>query len=464
MDFFTIILKRIEGFFKSLFSRIVSKLPKIKTLPQKIAKAAKSVLKDVISFLFKKPSQLADYIKLGNSYVAKRSLLWGTLLAAALVLAVVWIAVPFVKKTFFTARVVVNTDEFYTATGKAEVYTVSGKLLYAGDMENGVITGSGKVYDDGILIYQGDFLENEYNGMGKLFDKSGAMIYFGAFENSKYSGEGNLYYPSGGLMASGTFSENLLNGRAVMYDENGQLRYSGDFTAGAFNGKGELYDDGELKYSGDFSNGEMTGTGTLFENGEKVYSGGFLNGLYSGEGVLYGDKGSIRLSGTFEDGKASGACTIYGENGEQLFSGIMSDNGINYYSYISSNKSEVESSFKAASALRRLSDKELLYYSDLGAGFVFDEDGKTDRIIITGKDSLYGAHIGINPEKYAPPKEMVKYSSYDYTPTATDIKIMNYIGISEYDEMSCDKFMNDSVFIKFYCHNGKILFYEVGSV
>ncbi len=463
MDLFSLIYKRIEGFFKSLFSKIAAKLSKLKTLPQKIPKKAKEILQGIIAFLFKKPSQLSDYIRLGSVYVAKRSFLWGILLSAALVMAIVWVIVPFIQRNFFTTKLVVNTTEFYTATGKTEVYTADGELLYAGIMDNGVITGNGRVYKDGNLVYQGDLLNNEYNGTGKLFE-NGKMIYSGEFSDSKFNGTGNLYYPEGGLMASGTFSENMLNGQALMFEQNGDKLYNGNFSAGAYNGYGELYEKGELIYSGEFVNGEMTGNGTKFDKGIKIYAGSFLNGVYSGEGTLYVYHGDMKLEGSFENGAANGEGTIYNSDGVRLFGGILSENEISYYNYISSDKSTVESCFTANAALREINNGELVYYTELGAGFIFDKEGKTDRIIITGENSLYRAKTGMNPKEYVPPKGAVKYSSYGYVPTDTDAKIMNYIGLSEYEEMRCDKYIKENVFIKLYYSEDKVLFYEIGAV
>lgn len=461
---FDIIFRRIEGVIKSSLSRLSVKFAKIKRLPLEIAKKAKDLLKDIVNFIVKKPSELSDYIKIGGSYVAKRALLAGILLTAAVVLAIIWFAVPFLNKTFFTTRLVVNTPEFHTATGKAEVYTADGSLLYAGEMKDGRACGDGKLYSSGVMVYQGQFDDNEYNGTGKLYDEYGGLVYSGGFADSLYSGAGTEYYSNGKVKVSGTYVSGMLEGEASLYSDTGELMYSGGFGSGQFNGKGELYDEGKLVYKGDFVNGERTGEGTLYSNGEKVYSGGFLAGKYSGSGILYRYKTDMRLEGVFEDGQANGSADIYSADGELLYSGEMSRGEIAYLSYAAADRQQVEQCFTENAVTRELGGKYIVHYSKLGVGFIFGADGKTDRLIITGEPQLLNAYVGAEQGGYAVPDGAVKYSEYDFIPEEFDIKQLSYCGIRPPELLEVAKYIKDNVFVKLYYSGGRVLFYEVGIV
>lgn len=465
MDMLSLIYRRIEGFFKSIISRLAVKLSKIKRLPITIAKKSKDILKDVVTFITKKPSEIGDYVRLGKSYVAKRALLAILLLISGIVLAIIWFVVPFVSKTFFASKLTVNTAEFYNADGQAEVYTANGKLLYTGQMSKGMITGNGTLYDNEKLIYQGAFADNEYEGTGKLYDYEGNLIYSGEFSKSLYNGSGMLYYSNGQLKVNGTFVSGKLDGNAEMYDEDGNLLYNGGFSAGNYSGNGELYQNGKLKYKGEFVAGEMTGQGTLFDSkGSKIYTGGFVSGVYSGQGELNDFSNNLRILGSFSDGLAEGQAEIYNINGEMIFSGLMSKGEISYYNYISSDKTTVEQSFTAKTTLREIDNFSLEYFSELGVGFVFDSNDKVDRIIITGKQVIFGAENGKSVDKYTAPENSSKYNTYSFTPTDSEKKILNYIGITAPSTINCTKYITDSVFIKLYYVNETISYYEIGTV
>lgn len=489
MNFFDILFKRIEGFFKSLLSRLTTKLGKIRQLPVTAAKKAKDILQGIFKFIVRKPSELSDYVKLGGTYVAKRALLAWLLLAAAAVMAVVWLLIPFLQRTFFTRRVTVNTADFFTAAGNAEVYTEYGTLLYAGKLSEGAAQGDGRLYDDGVLIYQGSFADNEYSGSGSLYTASGALLYEGEFSGSVYSGEGKLYgeggvllyeggfsaglydgkgteyYPSGRIRSRGSYTAGVLDGEGQLYAEDGKLVYSGGFLNGKYSGSGELYgDNGKLLYMGGFTDGVRSGEGTEYgSDGEKIYSGGFASGAYSGSGTLYRWNGAFRLEGQFENGLANGQCTIFRGNGEQIFTGTMTDGEISWYSFVTADKSAVQTAFTSASGERALSDgRTLVYYADFGCGFIFSADGKPDRMLITGGQELYGASAGASGSSPEKPGEL--YDSYAYAPTAADRRVMKYIGVDAPSEAVCEKYLRDGIFVKLYLFDGRVKWYEIGAV
>ena len=489
MNFLDILFKRIEGFFKSMLSRLTTKLSKIKQLPVAAAKKAKDILRGIVNFIIKKPDKLGDYVKLGGSYVAKRALLGWLLLAAAVVLAVVWFLVPFLQKNLFTQKIIVNTAAFFTADGNAEVYTEYGTLLYTGKLSGGAAQGDGRLYDNGVLLYQGSFENNEYSGSGKLFEPDGTLKYEGGFSGSLYSGSGKLYTDSGALIYDGEFSAGMYDGTGTEYYENGRLRSRGDFTAGVLNGNGQIYDEnGALIYSGGFTNGKYSGTGELYENGvlkytgafidgemsgegteysadgSKVYSGGFSRGIYSGSGTLFNWNGGFRLEGQFENGLANGVCSVFRSTGDQIFSGNMTNGEISWYSYIHADMNTVQAAFTSGSEPRQIGGKTLIYYADFGCGFLFTDDGKPDRMLITGGQKLYGASTGNTLKQSAPEDFGEPFDSYAFRPTDSDKQLMKYLGVDAPSKMTCEKYMQDGCFIKLYSLDDNVIWYEIGAV
>ncbi len=458
------ISRQIGDTGKSAAGDLSEKLAKIKRLPLDIAKKSKSVVKGAVDLIIRKPSELSDYIKIGGSYVAKRALLAGILIAAAAVLAIIWFVVPLLRGTNLSPRLVVNTPEFHTASGMSEVYTPEGALLYSGMLKDGRADGYGKLYRGKALIYEGEFSDNEYCGKGRLYDTVGALVYYGEFADSKYNGIGREYYESGGLKLKGTYVSGKLEGKGAMYSEKGVLIYSGEFSSGIYNGKGELYENGRLVYRGDFVNGWKTGEGTLYKNGRMVYSGGFLEGAYSGNGVLYNFKNGMRLEGTFENGLANGNASLYSSEGELLYCGAVSDGEIAYLSYAAADRQQTEQCFTENAVVKELGDKFIVHYRQLGAGFIFGADGKTDRIIITGDQQLLNAETGKLKNEFLAPDGALKYSEYDFVPEEFDIMQLSYSGIKPPEQMNVTKYIRDSTFLKLYFSEGRLLFYEIGIV
>ena len=489
MGFFELIFKRIESFIKSTLSRFSTKLTKIKRLPVTIAKKSKDLLKDALNFIIKKPSQLSDYLRVGDVYVAKRAMLFGILAAAAIILLLIWIVFPFVNKHLFTQSVTVNTAAFFTAQGKASVYNTDGSVLYVGDVSDGAANGTGRLYSNNVLVYQGQFEDNEYCGEGKLFSQNSSLVYEGSFSASKYngagklysengallydgkfvegkcSGEGTLFHDNGKIAQTGTFADGLLNGEGQTYDENGEPIYKGGFADGKFSGTGELYENGVLCYKGEFVNGLKSGSGTEFaEDGSKIYSGGFANGEYSGEGILFFDDNGFRVEGNFENGLPNSNCKLFDENGKELFNGILKDGEINYISYLSADKAKVEAAFVSGAAEREIGDNTLLFYDDIGCGFLFDANDKTDRIIITGSQVLFNAAVGEKLNNYLRPEGALHYDAYNSSATNAEKKLMGYIGVEQADYIVCEKFIVGNVFIKLFSLEGNVVFYEVGII
>ena len=242
-----------------------------------------------------KPQSLADYLSVGNYYVAKKLVFILAVLAFVLPVLYLKFLHPVIRANFLTVPMVVNSAEMTGYTGKVELLSAeSGTVLYRGPLSEGRITGEGKLYDyEGRLVYQGGFLMEQYEGSGQSF------------------------WPNGNLQYVGGFSANRYEGRGVLYAEDGTLLYEGDFVNGLYEGEGTLYQDGAVLYQGAFKAGQMEGQGKLFDadTGELIYEGGFYNGVYEGEGALYDPATGLPLyQGSFRAGRYDGEGVEYDEN------------------------------------------------------------------------------------------------------------------------------------------------------
>ena len=60
---------------------------------------------------------------------------------------------------------------------------------YVGNLENGIRSGYGKLYEENILVYEGEWRNNKYDGRGKLYYKNGNINYEGNWCNGEqYNG------------------------------------------------------------------------------------------------------------------------------------------------------------------------------------------------------------------------------------------------------------------------------------
>lgn len=127
------------------------------------------------------------------------------------------------------------------ATGKVQILGKSGYTAYIGDVEKGMVKGTGRLYDPkGNVVYEGEFDANAYNGTGKA--------YYADLE----SGTGSQ------LKYEGTFKDNVYEGVGKLYRENGTLSYEGSFRMGNMDGEGTLYGASqEPIYAGHFSQGQI---------------------------------------------------------------------------------------------------------------------------------------------------------------------------------------------------------------
>ena len=106
---------------------------------------------------------------------------------------------------------------------------------------DGVRSGNGSCYEDGVLVYEGAFANGLYEGMGSLF-KDGVLCYRGSFVAGLQEGDGHRLLPqrTAGLCRR-PLAEGLYEGEGTEYWESGQVRYRGSFAQGLYDGSGALY-------------------------------------------------------------------------------------------------------------------------------------------------------------------------------------------------------------------------------
>ena len=130
--------------------------------------------------------------------------------------------------------------ELAAYSGAANIRAADGTVVYAGDVEAGVCTGT-----------------------GTLRDRMGRLVYEGGFENNQYSGQGVQYWPSGNRRYEGELCrDNQLQrrGRAVRARTGETVLYAGGFRNGLRerHGQGLQRGRGSLVYEGAVRRGRGT--------------------------------------------------------------------------------------------------------------------------------------------------------------------------------------------------------------
>lgn len=346
VSFFTRTVKSSFRIYENMFK---SYIMKFKDIARKLSKKIRDVLRETIGYILGTPKSIKDYIKTGEIYISKQFILKFLLVFAVVCFFVFNYAIPYLEGRFWTATIVVNSNKYHEFSGKARVVDKNGNTLYMGKLEDGVITGTGEVFQNNSMVYKGEMSDNKFNGDGILYEDE-KIIYDGSFKDNKFEGSGKLYYENGNVKFDGTFLEgifvngteyysngfikykgNYLDGKykgdGILYssmDEN-EIVYDGEFDKGIYNGYGNLYLNNKLIYKGAFVNGEYSGDGIeySFSTGKVVYTGNFLSGIYSGEGKKYNQKtGSLIYSGQFNQGRYDGEGKLYDlETGKLIYDG-----------------------------------------------------------------------------------------------------------------------------------------------
>ena len=134
----------------------------------------------------------------------------------------------------------------------------------------------------GYKAYVGDVNKGVVSGQGTLYNKTGNIVYEGAFEANAYNGTGKQYYENTNLRYEGEFKDNLFQGEGNLYTENGTIKYIGAFHHGKMDGKGQLYNEGGNKiYTGTFQQDRILYTEMLGKETNEVSQ------MYTGERKIY---------------------------------------------------------------------------------------------------------------------------------------------------------------------------------
>ncbi|BCE03643.1 C13 family peptidase [Marinicellulosiphila megalodicopiae] len=182
------------------------------------------------------------------------------------------------------------------------IYT--DQTYYEGEFKQGVFEGYGKLTKQNDFIYEGDFSNGQYNGQGKYYNEQ--VSYEGHFENNVFTGKG-IHIDYDGIIYSGTFTKWTLNDQGSMQDKSGN-KWTGIFKNNEIQ-KGEYIGIDGTHYIGDFSYARFNGLGTLtYPNGDQ-YIGQFSWGSPSGKGQLtksLEDGTKEILKGIWQEGEFKG--------------------------------------------------------------------------------------------------------------------------------------------------------------
>lgn len=439
-------------------------------------------IKDV---LLKDPSSRKDYVEIGKLLVSKKMLYLS--IAGFFVLAYLFMAYayPWVDGRFWTTDLMINSEKYQTFSGKVRVHDLFDKIVFKGEMKDGVITGYGEQYEsngqlvykgyfenseysgkgefytDGILEYKGDFSQSLYNGEGELYASDGSVIYKGSFVNGQRSGDG-IEYTDKGLTKTyqGEFLNDVREGNGKEYESDGKtILYDGQFSSGVYNGKGRLYSLGSILYSGNFADGVYDGTGILYDtkNGNMIYNGNFKSGLYEGEGKLYNRETGLKIyEGNFQSGKREGEGKVYDSLGAVSFSGNFMKDGIDYIGYIGKDIDSIVGDFGQESYRTQKDSKVILTYINLDVSMIFDPDEKGEKYTLTNvmmgtKNAIFGITANMKSNELNEIFGSV-YASSPFTFSKIQQDIFNQLGISLKGSTSApsDKYLMDSYYIRIY--------------
>ena len=279
--FFSQLTRSIGVFFRTLRAFIVRRLMNVTTFFRRLlnfsrhaTKAASASLESVVT-AGKKPTSEADYVETGHLYISKSLIVRVILIVIAAALIIWFVVWPFILSKFLTAKFFVEDKRVEDWSGRVIVFSDKKKTvrMYAGRLEDGVLQGECKLYDDeGLLRYEGQIQDGQRSGSGKEY-KSGVLVYDGQFASDVYSGYGKSYDADGVLCYDGQFENGKRSGSGIAY-EGGTILYDGQFKRDQYEGRGKLYENGALSYDGVPSQRQngLSGTVHLGQEGRKRHS------------------------------------------------------------------------------------------------------------------------------------------------------------------------------------------------
>ena len=316
------VFRMFRAFFTRQIMGIRARIRRVTSLSRQAFKLLPKAMSSV-AVAGKKPTKREDFVETKRLFVAKSLLVMLVVGLVALGLLIYFVVWPWLVRMFFTAKLYQGDSAVTAYNGKVIVYYDEGKQepMLQGKMEEGLVQGQGKAYDEaGRILYEGNFVNGLYEGQGNQYEE-GILVYSGEFAGGVYEGQGSKY-EDGALVYTGEFSGGVYEGKGTLY-ENGEVVYEGEFSNGLKDGTGTEYDaNGQILYKGEFAEDLYDGTGTAYySNGATQYRGGYLQGKYDGDGTLYYEDGQIQYKGSFLDGLYDQTGTLYNPDGSVLYQG-----------------------------------------------------------------------------------------------------------------------------------------------
>lgn len=314
-----------------LFVVKIIRMFNINVLSSKLVAPLTKKVKQLISL---KPQSKKDYFTFGRYFIYKKLFVALIIVVCAGIFLYFQMFAPKLPaKTMGTESVETTVSYNYDDmsirdfTGVANIRASDGTIVYTGDIDKGVCSGSGKLWEiNGKLVYEGSFAHNKYNGKGISYFPSGNKHYEGEYADNLYSGSGSIYADDGTLIYSGEFKEGVYSGSGMLYSESATLAYEGNFSGGKYHGTGKSYST----------------------TGLPLYEGEFYEGIPQGQGTLYSGKG------------------------KQIYNGFVRAGNINIDTLIGASLEDVQGMF---------SETPQIFYSDNSCVFVFEQAG----VILTGE-------------------------------------------------------------------------------
>ena len=292
------------------------------------AKLVAPLTRKVRSLITLKPQSREDYLPIGKYWIYKKVFMTLVLVVCAGVFLYFMVFAPPLKPKV-TQPEAVKTDVSFDYddmalrefSGVANIRAADGQVVYTGQVDKGVCSGE-----------------------GTLWDRKGRLVYAGSFANNRYNGNGTAYYPSGNVKYTGGFADNLYSGAGKLTADDGALLYDGNFQDGLYDGQGKAYAPG----------------------GALLYEGGFTKGRYHGDGVLYREGGLTAYAGQFYEGSPQGVGTLYTAAGKELYTGPVYGGKINYPALVGASLQEVEAAF---------AETPVVAYTSTDSCFIFEQAG-----------------------------------------------------------------------------------------
>lgn len=391
MDFITImakILTRIRTAVMNPFRVIIRKISMLTNINVILAKTVAPITKKVREILSFKAKSPEDYLVIGNFWISKKIIALFILTGCVSVfLYFEYMADP-VPDTVEVTGVLTTTyydyddldlEEF---SGKANIRAANGEVVYTGDINNGICSGT-----------------------GTLWNQDGTKIYEGTFENNKFEGTGIYYYANGKPQYVGEFSDNTFNGEGSFYYTSGIVAYEGAFEKGNFHGAGVAYN----------------------EMGNMIYEGTFQNGIYHGDGILYYDNGIKKYEGEYYMGLEQGTGTMYSQMGKRLFTGQFARGGIYYESLFGYGLDELSTMFGEDPTIYYTTDAVCYLYSGAQVAVKLDctITSKIEESAVSEGDGWYVPSDGEELEEIPEDTEIVEFETGDDEVEQVSLPIMS---------------------------------------